>query len=374
MRRIVPLLAPPLFSLFALAPLALLTACSSDDTAAGSTSGGAVKTDGQYEEEAVTGMHDLLLADIKTMGEGAAEIQKAAPAPPDRGWDAALDAAAIAGMKAAWVKAREAYEHSEGALAPLFPSVDNALDARYDDFMTQLGAQGGDSDLFDGVGVTGMHALERVIYADVTPAYVVTFEETLPGYVPAAFPKTAAEAASFKDKLCGKFIADTSKLESLWTPANIDVVIAFQGLIALIKEQGEKVNKASSFEEESRYSQRTMADLRANLAGSKAVYAMFEPWILSKKAPGDPTKDGPTIDANIKAGFAGLEAAYSAVSGAAIPAPPATWSSVNPSDADKKTPFGQLFLAVDAAVDPTAPGSIVAQMNDAADALGFPAL
>lgn len=368
MRSIVPLLAPIFVSLVALA------GCSGDDTAAGSTSGGAVMTDAQFEEAAVTGMHDLLLKDIQTMGEGGAAIQSAAPTPPDRGWDAALDVAAITSMRAAWVKARDAYEHSEGALAPLFPSVDNAIDARYDDFMTQLSAQGGDSDLFDGAGVTGMHALERVIYADVTPAYVVTFEAALPGYVKAAFPSTAAEAASFKDKLCAKFIADTSKLESLWTPVNINVVIAFQGLISLIKEQGEKVSKASSFEEESRYSQRTMADLRANLAGAKAVYAMFEPWIVSKKAPGDPTKDGPTLDANIQQGFAALEAAYALVSGDAIPTPPATWSSLNPTEADKKTPFGELFVAVQAAVDPASPGSIVAQMNDAASALGFPAL
>jgi hypothetical protein len=132
------------------------------------------------------------------------------------------------------------------------------------------------------------------------------------------------------------------------------------------------VQKAASSEEESRYSQRTMADLRNNLAGSKAVYALFQPWILSKSSASDPTKDGKSIDGKIQKGLAALDAAYTAVSGDAIPQPPATWSSVNPTPADLMTPFGQLFSSVSTAVDPTVPDSIVAQMNDAAQMLGFP--
>src|SRR5262249_44102286 len=158
--------------------------------------------------------------------------------------------------------ARTAYEHVEGAIAPLFPDIDVSIDARYDDFMTQLAAQGGDADLFDDRGVTGMHAVERIVYADVTPARVVAFERSLPGYVPAAFPATAAEAAEFKTKLCQKLVSDAEELVAQWTPADIDAAIAFQGLISLMNEQREKVQKAASNEEESRYSQRTMADLR----------------------------------------------------------------------------------------------------------------
>jgi iron uptake system component EfeO len=317
-------------------------------------------------------MHHLLLTDINAMLEAARDLESAAPTPPDRGWDATLDAQAIAAMKEAWVKARAAYEDSEGAIAPLFPNIDNAIDARYDDFMTQLAAQGGDENLFDDAGVTGMHAVERILYSNVTPQYVIDFEQALPGYVPAAFPKTAVEANELKSKLLRKFIADTESLLDQWTPANIDVAITFQGLISLMNEQGEKVQKASSFEEESRYSQRTMADLRDNLAGSKTAYAVFQPWILSKSDPSDPTKDGKSLDAKIQKGFADLDAAYAAVMGNSIPTPPSTWSSVNPSAADLMTPFGKLFTSVGRAVDPTIEDSIVAQMSYTANLLGFP--
>src|SRR6185503_9368732 len=118
----------------------------------GSTSGDPMMTDEQYRDAAVQGMHDLLLTDIKTMVKAATDLKNAAPTPPNRGWDATLDAQAIAAMKAAWIEARAGYEHSEGALAPLFPNIDNAIDARYDDFLTQLAAQGGDKALFDDAG------------------------------------------------------------------------------------------------------------------------------------------------------------------------------------------------------------------------------
>ena len=50
------------------------------------------------------------------------------------------DAAAIAAMKDAWKRRRIAYEHVEGATAPIFPDVDVSMDARYDDFLAMLGA------------------------------------------------------------------------------------------------------------------------------------------------------------------------------------------------------------------------------------------
>ena len=53
----------------------------------------------------------------------------------------------------------------------------------------------------------------------------------------------------------------------------LDVTQAFGGLVDLMNEQQEKVNKASSGEEESRYSQRTMDDLRENLLGTTNIYA-----------------------------------------------------------------------------------------------------
>src|SRR5262249_13764632 len=149
-----------------------------------------------------------------------------------------------------------------------------------------------------------------------------------------------------------------------WTPANIDPAIAFQGLIQLVKEQREKVQKASSEEEESRYSQRTMADLRGNLDGARVVYALFQPWIVAR--------GGGEEDRAVEKGFGARDAAYGKVKGDSIPVPPATWSAESPSAPDLMSPFGRLYSAVDSTVDPALPGSIAAELNAAADLLGFP--
>lgn len=321
-------------------------------------------TEEAYREQATSEMHGVLLADVRVMKDAVAELQAAAPAPRDGGWDAAADADAIRAMKASWMRARTAYERVEGALAPLFPDIDYSIDARYDDFLAQLAGKGGDPDLFDATGVTGMHAVERIVFADEAPARVVTFERSLPGYVPAAFPKTADEARSFKEELCQKLVADASALEERWSPSNIDAAIAFQGLLLLVEEQREKVQKAASNEEESRYAQRTMADLRDNLAGAQAVYAAFRPWIASKA-------EGRDIDEKVMAGFAALGRAYAAVPGASIPEPPATWSAERPSPQDLATPFGRLYAAVGRLVDPAANGSTIAELRRAAVVLGF---
>jgi hypothetical protein len=152
-----------------------------------------------------------------------------------------------------------------------------------------------------------------------------------------------------------------------------------------MNEQQEKVDKASTNQEESRYSQTTMADIRNNLAGTERVYLLFQPWIQSKAAAtldagatGDAgadagaPQDGNAIDATIEAGFAKLQALYDSVTGDAIPQPPTTWSSENPTPTDQATPFGMLYEGVHQAVDPNQPGSVVAEMNAAAVLLGFP--
>jgi iron uptake system component EfeO len=321
-------------------------------------------TDAEQRTKAVQVMHDALLADVTALAQAVSDLKDAAPTPVGRGWDKTLDAAAITSMRASWIRARTAYEHIEGALAPLFPDIDTSIDARYDDFLTDLAGKG-DANLFDDQGVIGMHAVERVLYADVIPAHVVTFEKSLPGYVAAAMPATELEAADFKNKLCARLVADTKTMLGEWTPAKIDVAIAYSGLVSLVQEQREKVVKASTSEEESRYSQRTMTDLRDNLVGTRTVYAAFQPWLLSK------TNGGADLDRDILAGFTALDAAYAAVSGEAIPEPPATWSAENPSAADLASPFGKLYTSVTAQVDPAKPASVVAKLDAAGALLGF---
>lgn len=322
------------------------------------------KSDEEHAREVASGAQAAIDAELTAWHGAAQGMRSAAPTPVGRGWDAEKDAAAIAAMRAGWTETRTTYEHIEGAVAPLFPDIDASTDARYEAFLVEMGNEP-DPDPFDGEGVTGMHAIERILFSDVTPAAVVTFEEGLPGYSPAAFPATEAEAAAMKAKLCGKLVTDIEEMQAQWGAAEIDLPGAFDGLVSLMNEQREKVSKAATGEEESRYSQKTLADLRANLAGTRTIYALFQPWIASKEG-------GAEADENIQAGFAALEEAYSATAGDSIPAPPATWSSASPSKEDLETPFGRLFTTVTTAVDPQRDGSIVDEMNRAAGLIGFP--
>lgn len=340
----------PSIVLLSLATFASTASCSS----------GASDTD--EKTKIAQGMHDALLVDLDGLLQAAIDIQAAAPT--GHAWSATTDAAAIDKMRAAWARARTAYERVEGAIAPLFPEIDFAIDARYDDFTNELLNQGGDKYLFDDTGVTGMHAIERIVYADRIPKSVVDVESQLPGYLAAAFPASEKEAADFKNALCQKLITDSRTLRDQWSPQKIDLAGAFQGLVSLVEEQREKVNKAATFSEESRYSQRTMVDLRDNLAGTKSIYALFRPWLITKT-------NGAAIDGRVTSGLDSLQASYAQFPGDAIPQPPATWSSLDPTPADLMTPFGKLYTTVRDQCSLTISGSLASEMNAAGSLLGL---
>jgi iron uptake system component EfeO len=152
-----------------------------------------------YKAQVTSGMYQDILTELVAWRAATVDLQNAAPA---HAWDATADAAAIKQMKDAWRRSRIAYEHIEGAVAPLFPDRDASADARYDDFLVQLLGKG-DPDPFDGEGVTGMHGIERILYAKEIPAKVVAFESSLPGYAEASYPDTDAHADEFKNKLIG---------------------------------------------------------------------------------------------------------------------------------------------------------------------------
>jgi len=318
------------------------------------------RTDADYRAEVVAGMHDSIGGDLADLVQAARDLQAAAPT---HAWDPNADASAITAMRVAWMKTRIAYEHVEGATAPIFGDLDVTLDARYDDFLAKL--PGGDDNLFDGTGVTGMHAIERILYAhDIRPE-VVQFESSLPGYVAAAYPATTDEATAFKTQLAQKLIDDSVSLHDQWQPAAIDIGAAFQGLIGLMNEQKEKVNLAASGEEESRYANLTLFDLRNNLDGTRTAYALFRPWIQAHPSGG-------TIDTMIQDRFGELDALYTGLPGDALPAVPGDWSADQPTAANLGTPFGMLWQTVRQDVDPTQSGSVVFEMNQVATMLGFP--
>jgi iron uptake system component EfeO len=330
----------------------LAAACGDDSSS--------TKTDAQYKTDVTDNMHTSIATHLQDIIDGATALQAAAPT---HAWDATADAAAIQSMTDAWKKTRVGYELVEGATAPIFGALDISMDERYDGFLSEIGANG-DQDLFDDQGVTGMHAIERILYAPTTRQEVIDFEATLPGYKAAAWPATDAEAMEFKTKLAQKLIDDATSLHTQWQPAAIDIDAAYGGLVGLMNEQKEKVNLAATGEEESRYANITLFDLRNNLAGTKAVYALFQPWIQSKGEGVDP-------DAMIEAKFADLDAVYSATSGDAIPVVPDDWHAETPTAANLATPFGMIWETVHADVDPTADGSVVFEMNKIATLLGF---
>jgi iron uptake system component EfeO len=330
----------------------------------GSSSDNAPKTEAQYRLDVVGSAKTYIHGELENWYSAVKDLQTAAPAPSGRGWDVTADKAAMDDMKAAWRRARIAYEHIEGALAPLFPTLDVSTDERYDGFLSAIKS---DDDMFDDQGVTGMHAIERILYSDSIPATVVAFEQGLPGYTKAAFPATEQEATEFKQKLCARLVSDVLDEKTQFEGAtDLDLAFVYQGTLDLIAEQLEKVDKAATGEEESRYAQLTMLDLHSNYTGNLNVYNAFKPWLLSK---GDPGKD---LDAKIMAGFDRLNAAYDAAPDPEkMPPPPSTWSATAPTDADRQSAFGQLYIAVSGEADADTDGSLASEMTKAGDLLGL---
>jgi len=310
------------------------------------------------------------LQNVKTYIQQNLDLQATAAsdlcaAAPGKAWSATADRGAIDAMKAAWKRSRPAYEHIEGAIAVLYPELDVSIDERYDGFLENAT----DTNLFDDQVITGNHAIERILYADAHPEFVVAFEtETLGAkYVEARFPSTDAEALDFKKTLCARWARETRQMRDDFAPLALDPAAAYRGVIGSMAEQLEKVKLAASGEEESRYAQFTLNDMRANLEGGKATWLAFKPWLATKV-------NGPQVAEEIDASFARMDALYASYSGDAVPQPPATWSSVTPTKADKQTPFGKLFVGLAAEADEATDGSLVFELNESAELLGIPQL
>lgn len=315
------------------------------------------------EDQALLDVKSYIQTNLDSLHAAVVDLQNDAPAPDADGWNASSDAAAVRKMKADWTRARIAYEHIEGAIAVLFPELDLSTDDRYDGFI----ATGPDDNLFDDEGVTGIHAAERILWSDTIPQRVVDFEKGLPYYQPAAFPANENQAREFKEKLLARLVTDVKTMKTQFGPLALDTASAFRGVIGSMKEQIEKANRAASGEEESRYAQYTLADMRANVEAGAAIYAAFKPWLLEQKS-------GKDLDAKIAAGFKRIQNHYASLPGDALPEVPATWSSAHPSAQDLATPFGQLYQTLTAEADPDTDGTLVSAMNSAADALGIPLL
>lgn len=317
------------------------------------------KSDAEFRAEVSASVHTSITVDLANLVQAARDLQTAAPT---RAWNPLGDAGAILKMQEAWKRMRMAWEHVEGAVAPMFAGLNQTMDARYEEFLKQLGSDG-DPYLFDDEGVIGMHAIERVLFATTIRPEVVAFERRLDGYKAAAYPGTDNEAIAFKTQLVQRLVDDASELAASWRPEDVDIGLAYQGLIELMSEQQEKVNLAVTAEEESRYSNVTLFDLRNNLFGTDQVYSLFRDWIRAKSAE--------TSDSNIRTKFSSLRDAYAIPNGDSLPQVPAGWSSENPSADALRTPFGALWLQIRDSVDPNRPGSVVTEMHHIGGLLGF---
>jgi iron uptake system component EfeO len=318
------------------------------------------KTDADYKADVVAALHASVGDELDALMQAAHALQAAAPT---HAWSSG-DAAAIGAMRDAWRRTRLAYEHVEGATSPLFPDLEHVMDARYDDYLVLTGAAG-DPALFDASGVVGMHGIERILYApDIRPE-VVAFERTLPGYAPAGYPTTDADAQAFKAVLVQKLIDDAGSLRAQWRPAAIDAGVAYQGLVGLMSDQLAKIDRAASGEEESRYANVTLFDLRNNLEGTWNTYELFRDWSSYRSPDTD-------FDMLVEARFTALAALYASLPGDALPPAPAGWSPVHPTPADLATPYGMLWRSVLENIDPDRESSLVFEMNRIAVVLGFP--
>jgi iron uptake system component EfeO len=323
----------------------------------------AVSCGSSPEEQALLEVKSYIQDNLDSLHDAAVALQKDAPAPDSDGWSASQDAAAVQKLRADWKKARTAYEHVEGAIAVLFPELDESTDARYDGFI----ATGPDDNLFDDQGVTGIHAVERILWSDSTPQRVVDFEKGLPYFVPAAFPANENQAREFKEKLLVRLVSDIDEMRTQFGPLALDNSAAFRGVIGSMKEQIEKADKAASGEEESRYAQYTLADMRANVEAGIYTYNAFKPWLLSLEG-------GKALDTKIATGFKRIQDHYATLPGDALPEVPAQWSSQQPSAQDLATPFGQLYQLLSDESDPDLDTSLVSSMEASADLLGIPRL
>lgn len=309
---------------------------------------------------ATEGVKEAVDAELDAFVAAATAIQADAPVPDADGWNADADADAVEALRSDWRRARIAYERVEGAIAVLFPDLDAATDERYDGFL----GEGPDDNLFDGEGVTGVHGIERILWSNAIPDAVVTFESTLDGYTVAAFPANESEATDFRDGLAAQLVTDATTMRDDFLPLALDPAAAYEGVVGSMAEQVEKITLATTGESESRYAQHTLADMRANLEGGKAIFLTFEPWLEDVGATAE--RDA------VLAGFDRVEAAYAAVAGESLPPVPEGWDPSNPSAEQLATPYGALWSLLSTEADPDSEGSLVASMVAAAGALEIP--
>src|SRR6185369_13830542 len=128
------------------------------------------------------------------------------------------------------------------------------------------------------------------------------------------------------------------------------------------EEQIEKIIRVAQGDDESRYSQNTLADMRANLAGGRTNYGAFRDWLRTRP-------NGIALDTGIIAGFARVQALYDNNATDTLPPVPAGFDPAAPTPEQLDTPYGRIFAGLRVESDPMLTDSLVGQMSAAADAM-----
>lgn len=315
---------------------------------------GASEASPSPSERAVLDVKRYVDGRVEALHAACEALCGAAPEPDADGWSVDRDRAAVETMRARWRVARREYERVEGAIAILFPDLDQSVDGRYE-HVVELRR---DEVLFDGQGFVGMHAIERILWSDRPSPAVEAFERALPGYLAPRTPASADEARQFRDGLCARLVRDVASMRSQLAPLALDAPTAWRGIQGSIEEQSEKVRLAATGQDESRYAEHTLADMRANLEGGRAVLTAYAP-MLGERA----TALGARLDE--------LERAYAALPGDALPPVPDAFDPDAPSNEHLATPYGRLFTLLARASDPEQPGSLAHELQRAGLAMGI---
>lgn len=314
-------------------------------------------------DEAVHGVKEYVTVHVTALLEASEAMCAAAPEPDDDGWSLGDDGEAVRAMRARWREARIEYERVEGAIAVLFPELDLTVDGRYE-HVAELQT---DSTPFDGNGFVGMHAIERILWSDEHPPEVARFERALHGHMEARVPADRAEARAFRDELCGRLVRDVGAMQRQLVPLALDPQTAFRGIQGSIEEQAEKVLLGATGQDESRYAQNTLADMRANLEGGRAVLASYEGMMRSSP---EALSRLPEIERRLT----DLERAYAEIGTDALPPVPDGFDPDAPSEAHLATPYGRMFALLSDQSDPRVEGSLAHLLRQTGEAMGIPPL
>ncbi len=329
-----------------------LAACS--DPAPTTPSPAAVAAAPSPREHATREVKRYVDGEVHALVEAAEALCLAAP----EDWEG--DREAHARMRARWREARVRYERVEGAIAILFPQTDADVDGRYE----HLAELRTDRAPFDGEGFVGMHAIERILWADAPRPAVVAFERALLGHVEPREPAGRDEAIAFRDGLCARLVADLRAMERELAPVALDPQTAWRGVQGSVEEQAEKVLLGTTGQSESRYADHTLADMRANLEGGRAVLEAFASEL--EALPG-----GPERLRRLREGLLRLEQAYREIEGEGLPPAPDGFDPDQPTEAQLATPYGRLFALLAAESDPEREGSLSAQLRETGLAMGI---